>query len=311
MTMNVEQYNTVAWKEDLRTALQGFSGALHWDAPIAPFTSLKVGGTADLLLVPASVSDLALAMPAISALQLPCFVLGQGSNLIVKDGGIEGVVLHLKHFKHMERIGNHRLFAQSGAAYPKLALFAMEQGLSGLEFACGIPGSVGGAVAMNAGIPNAETAEVLESITLVAPSGHCLDLPARDLGFSYRRTQLPEGIVVDATFVLHPSAREIIEHNMKHLLKRRQITQPLQKPNCGSVFKNPPGHHAGALIEAAGLKGFHVGDAQISERHANFIINLGRAQAADCLALINKIQDTVRQKQGIALELEVKIIGRP
>lgn len=310
MEMDVEKPTPAFWKKELAADLENFSGELCWHEPMASYTSLKVGGPADLLLFPHAVADLTLLMPVLIKYRLPYFVLGNGSNLLVKDKGIEGVVIHLKYLNRIEQIGTNRLLAESGTAYPKLALYAMHKGLSGLEFASGIPGSVGGAVAMNAGIPNFETAQVLEAVTLLDVSGNTQEFSARDLQFSYRKTALPEGLVVSALFALSPAQKGEIETRMKHFLKRRQLTQPLQKPNCGSVFKNPAGQHAGALIEAAGLKGFRIGDAQISERHGNFIVNRGKASASDCLALIAKMQNRVKQQEGIALELEVKVIGK-
>ena len=310
MEMNQETRISTSLKEKLSEALKGFSGESYWHAPLSPYTSLKVGGPADLLVFPKSVSDLALLIPLLADHPLPIFVMGNGSNLLVKDGGIAGVVIHLKHLNQMKQIEANHLFAESGASYPKLALFAMDHGLSGLEFASGIPGSVGGAVAMNAGIPAYETAQVLSRISVMDFSGRVQNFSAQDLIFSYRKTKWPKGLILSANFVLRPNPRRLIEAKMKHFLKRRQTTQPLQKPNCGSVFKNPSGHHAGALIEAAELKGFSIGDAQISEQHGNFILNHGQATAQDCLTLIAKIKEKVRQETGIALELEVKIIGR-
>lgn len=297
-------------KKRLTTALQGFSGEICWNAPLAPYTSLKVGGPADVLLFPRSVAEVAHLMEVFSEYRLPYFILGNGSNLIVKDGGIEGAVLQLKHLNRIERIDERQIFSESGVSYPKLALYAMDEGLSGLEFAAGIPGSVGGAVVMNAGIPGAETAQRLTSVTVVQASGGTRRLSAQDLTFSYRKTTLPEGVIVSAVFDLTETPADAIKAKMKQFLKRRQLTQPLQFPNCGSVFKNPPNHAAGALIEAAQLKGFRAGNAEISGQHGNFMINRGGATAADCLALITKMRDTVAHLQGITLELEIKVVGR-
>lgn len=310
MEMDVEKQITLSLKKELTEALKSFSGELCWYAPLAPYTSLKVGGSADLLLFPHTIADLALLMPILTKYALPVFVLGFGSNLLIRDGGVAGAVIHLKYLNQIEQIGAKEVYAESGVAYPKLSIFAMDQGLSGLEFASGIPGSVGGAVAMNAGIPNYETAQTLKSVTLMDVFGKLQDYSASNLKFSYRKTALPEKLIVSAIFALTPATQEAIKRKMKHFLKQRQQTQPLQKPNCGSVFKNPPGHYAGALIETAGLKGFHIGDAQISERHGNFILNQGAATATDCLALIKKMQETVKKQHGIRLELEVKVIGR-
>lgn len=310
MEMDVKKQTPDFLKKKLVLDLKGFSGELYWHEAMSKHTTLKVGGPADLLLFPKSEADLALLMPILTKHALPIFVLGNGSNLLVRDGGISGAVIHLRYLNQMKQVGANHLFAESGVSYPKLALFAKDHGLSGLEFASGIPGSVGGAVAMNAGIPNYETAQVLISVRLMDFLGNKGNYSVQDLAFSYRKTTLPQALILSATFILRSNPKRLIEAKMKHLLKRRQVTQPLQKPNCGSVFKNPPGQHAGALIEAAGLKGFSIGDAQISERHGNFILNHGRATATDCLALITKIQEDVAQQTGITLALEVKVIGK-
>ncbi len=310
MAMDQEMGINGVLKQELKEALKGFSGECCWHTPMAPYTSLKVGGPADLLLFPESEADLAWLMPVLTKYALPIFVLGSGSNLLVRDGGIAGAVIHLRSLNQIKQIGPNHLFAESGVSYPKLALFAMHHGLSGLEFASGIPGSVGGAVAMNAGIPNYETAQILTSVRLMDALGNVEDFSAQDLDFSYRKTTLPQALILSTRFRLSSAPKRLIEAKMKYLLKQRQSSQPLQKPNCGSVFKNPPGQHAGALIEAAGLKGFSIGDAQISERHGNFMLNHGAATATDCLALITKMQERVAQQTGITLQLEVKVIGR-
>jgi UDP-N-acetylmuramate dehydrogenase len=241
---------------------------------------------------------------------LPSFVLGGGSNLLVRDGGIAGVVVHLKHLNRIEAAGPAAVTAEAGASYPKLSLFAAEKGLSGLEFAVGIPGTVGGAVAMNAGIPGEETASVLKEITLVGEAGRVARFPKEGIAFGYRSAALPKGIVVSASFALSPSPAAQIDEKMKRLLQRRRETQPLSFPNVGSVFKNPEGRFAGRLIEAAGLKGQRSGGAQISERHGNFIVNCGQATAKEVLGLIELIRQKVRAESGVVLEPEVKIVGR-
>ena len=294
----------------LQSALKNYAGETRWNEGMAPYTSLKVGGPADVMLLPQSIEEVSSLMQIISKHRLPYFVLGGGSNLLIKDGGIEGLVIHLKHLNQVRLMDQNHLYAGAGLPYPKLAIVAMEQGLSGLEFAVGIPGSVGGAIVMNAGIPNFETASRLASITIIRESGQQETIPAQDHFFSYRISALPKGIIISGIFSLSTSSKEKIEKTMKTTLKRRQETQPLSFSNCGSVFKNPENHHAGALIEATGLKGLQIVGAQISERHGNFILNRGRASAADCLALIQKIKTDVFDSTGILLECEVKIIGR-
>ncbi len=300
----------IALKNKLKTLFKHYDGKIRWDEPLTRYTSLKVGGAADMMVFPQTVPELSSIMKTIWKHRLPYFVLGAGSNLLIKPGGIKGVVIHLKHLNHVKLLDGNRLQAEGGLSYPKLAIFAMEKGLTGLEFAAGIPGMVGGAVVMNAGIPGMETAPLLESITLINEQGISEKIPAETLSFSYRTSQLPKGVIVSAVFALTSASRESIETTMKTYLKRRQETQPLSFSNCGSVFKNPPGLHAGRLIEQSGLKGYRIGDAEISERHGNFIINRGGAKAEDCLALISKMKETVLDLFGIALQLEVKVTGQ-
>lgn len=296
-------------KTRLREALAGYAGEVRWDALIAPYTSLKVGGPADVMVFPDSLLDLTDLMQRVARHQVPYFVLGSGSNLLVKDGGIEGMVIHLGRLNRINVLCENTLLAEGGVSYPRLATYAMEKGLSGLEFAAGIPGSVGGAVAMNAGVPGSDTASVLNEIHWVDETGTSRRLLANEISFGYRKTSLPPGILYSASFLLQPAPRKTIERKLKQLLKTRRKKQPVHYANCGSVFKNPSGCFAGDLIEKAGLKGFQIGGAQISEQHANFIINQGAARAEDILSLIRKMKSAV-EKNGVHPELEVKVIGR-
>jgi len=296
-------------KASLKQALDGFPGEVRWQEAIAPYTSLKVGGPAEAMVFPASVEEVVFLMQRISRGAIPYFVLGNGSNLIVRSGGFNGIVLHLKHLNRIALIGIDDLLAEGGASFPKLAAFAMEHHLSGLEFAAGIPGTVGGAVAMNAGIPGQETGAWLVNIALIDEDGVLREINPRTIAFSYRKTTLPRGVIVSAAFRLTPRPAEEIEKDLKSLMKNRRERQPLNYPNCGSVFKNPAEGFAGEWLEKAGLKGLRIGDAQISEKHGNFIVNHGSATAEEVLALIEKMQETVKARFGIALELEVKIIG--
>lgn len=293
----------------LKEALKDYPGEVRFDEPVAPYTSLKVGGPAEALVFPRSSAEVVLLMERIGRYRLPYFVLGGGSNLIVRDGGIPGVVVHLKHLSRITFQEPDILLADAGVSYPKLSTEAMAKGLSGLEFAAGIPGTVGGAIAMNAGIPGEETASVLISVTLVEEEAKVKTLPKEAIRFGYRTAALPKGMVTSASFRLTPAAPAEVEQKLKRLLKHRRETQPLSYPNVGSVFTNPPGDYAGRLVESVGLKGFRIGDAQISERHGNFIINLGNAKAGEVLALIAEMQARVKERHGIDLELEAKVVG--
>ncbi|HIE65057.1 MAG: UDP-N-acetylmuramate dehydrogenase [Nitrospira sp.] len=303
--MNLDKKNNGVLSE----ALEDYTGEIRWKEPIAPYTSFKVGGPAEVMVFPKTVSEVAFLMNRISSHQLPWFILGGGSNLLVRDGGIKGVVLHLKHLQQIEEKGSGLLVAEAGVSFPKLSTTSKEKGLSGLEFAIGIPGTVGGAVVMNAGIPNEETEAVLKELTLVDEAGKIQPYSRADIPFGYRSAHLPKGVVVSASFQLRPASVRQIDEKMKYLLKRRRETQPLSFPSVGSVFKNPEKGYAGKIIEACGLKGSRCGDAQISERHGNFIVNCGSAKAEDVLDLIHRVRERVLEVEGILLEPEVKVVG--
>jgi UDP-N-acetylmuramate dehydrogenase len=252
-------------------------------------------------------------MQRLSKTSIPFFVLGGGSNLLVLDGGIPGVVMHLRELDQVVLAGEGMLFVEAGFSFPKLFVLAQKQGLSGLEFAVGIPGTVGGAVAMNAGIPGEETGSVIKKVTLVTFSGEIVSLSQEACGFSYRSTHLPPGVIVSAEFMLHNALSEVIEKKRIEQVKRRRETQPLNYPNVGSIFRNPGSvlmSSAGKLIEQVQLKGHRIGGAEISGKHANFIVNLGGATAEDVLALIKLIQERVFLEKGINLIPEIKIIGK-
>ncbi len=293
-----------------REVLKGFQGDLRWDEPLAPYTTLKVGGPGNVMVFPSNVTELVFLLEQISKHHLPYFVLGGGSNLLIKDGGIGGIVFNLRQLNKIEAVGFDFLMAEGGASYPKVATFAMENDLGGLEFAAGIPGSVGGAVAMNAGVPGAETSEAVISVTLVNETGEISEIPVQEVGFTYRGTKLPRGIILAVAFRLTPRPKAEIEEKIKSILKKRRDRQPVNLSNCGSVFKNPANGFAGDLVEKAGLKGHRIGGAEISSQHANFVINKGGAKASDFIALIEKMQHTVAERFGVELEPEVKIVGQ-
>ena len=299
---------TVSNQHDLKTALSGTRGEVVFDAPLAELTSLCIGGPADALVSPEDVHDVCRIVRQAYTARIPIMVLG-GTNLLVQDGGIRGIVLSLANLAAIEKEDNRLVFAEAGARLPVLLGFAVHHGLSGLEWAAGIPGTVGGAVVMNAGTKLGEMQNCLDAIQMVDPEGRLVTHAAADMAFAYRSVSLPQGVVVGAWLRLTPASRETIESRTKSYLQYRKQSQPLSQPNAGSVFKNPQGTTAGRLIEEAGLKGCRVGDAQVSTKHANFIVNLGHARSTHVLQLIETIQQAVLHRTGITLELEWKVVG--
>ncbi|MBI5379072.1 MAG: UDP-N-acetylmuramate dehydrogenase [Nitrospirae bacterium] len=303
--------------EDLARRLPtGFHGEWLAGEPLSRHVSFRIGGPTDLLVFPRALEDLALLVRHLSAQEAPYFVLGEGTNLLVRDGGVRGVVLHLKHFSRLQivRLAAEgmpaRVLAGAGVSFPRLAQFAGRHGLTGLEFAIQIPGSVGGAVLMNAGIPGRELRDVLESATLVLPSGLVEVVPAGELGLGYRSSRLPaRAIVAEVALTLSTGDPVEILRQMGAQKAHRVRTQPKGFPNAGSIYKNPPGDYAGRLIEAAGLKGRRAGGAVISDLHANFILNAGNATASDVLSLMALIEEEVERRFGVRLEREIKMVG--
>ena len=294
---------------DLKTVVAGLRGEVRFNAPLEDYTSFQIGGPADVLVKPADVEDLCRLVMQARAAKAPLFMIG-GTNLLVRDGGIRGVVVNLAKLNAITDEGDGVVYAEGGAGMPTLMKHAMSRSLTGLEWAAGIPGTVAGCVVMNAGTRLGEMKDALKAVRLVDPKGAIVDLSASDIRFFYRRALLPRGIVVGAWLKLKPAAREKIETVVKEYLRHRKETQPLALPSAGCVFKNPGRDSAGRLIEAVGLKGARVGDAQVSEKHANFVVNLGHARAADVIELIKKVGRTVEEQTGITLELELKIVGQ-
>lgn len=293
-------------------ALLGFArpDQILVNEPMARHTTFRVGGPADVLFLPESGGDVARALAAAKALGVEAYVIGNGSNLIVRDGGVRGLVIGLgEGMSAVSREGNV-VAAQAGATLARVSAFAQGEGLSGLEFASGIPGTLGGGCAMNAGAYGGQLSDCLIDATVLV-NGEEQTWTAQDMAMGYRTSRpLREGgVVLSARFRLTPDDPQAILARMKELNARRRDKQPLNYPSAGSTFKRPEGHFAGALIEGAGLKGHRVGGAQVSEKHAGFIVNTGGATAADVLALIRVVQDAVRAKDGVALETEVRIIG--
>ncbi|MCI5846831.1 MAG: UDP-N-acetylmuramate dehydrogenase [Clostridiales bacterium] len=289
------------------------------NAPMSRYTTLRLGGPADVLVEVADGRQLSAAITIARELDVPVMVLGNGSNLLVRDGGIRGLVIHLGDlFAEISEPaplpdGRFALTAQTGAPLQKLANRAADAALTGLEFAGGIPGTVGGAVYMNAGAYGGEMKDVVSGITAVTHTGETVSFSAQELDLSYRHSrlsQLPQPCVAaSVTVTLQPGDRDTIRAAMRELNARRREKQPLTLPSCGSTFKRPEGQFAGTLIEQCGLKGARVGGASVSTLHAGFLVNDRQGTAADYLALIAHVQKTVFDQTGVRLEPEVRIIG--
>jgi UDP-N-acetylmuramate dehydrogenase len=281
------------------------------DFPLAPLTSFRLGGPAALYLEAASQEDLAAAGRATRKTGLPFLVIGKGSNLLIADEGFPGMVLRLgRSFRWAARDGE-RLSAGGAMPLPALAGVALAHELAGLEFGVAIPASLGGSVRMNAGAHGRALDEVLESVEVFGLDEESIRvIPVKEAGFAYRSSALPErGVVVGATVHLRPGDPGEIRRLMDEARSWRRATQPLAEPNCGSVFKNPPGDHAARLIEAVGGKDLSVGGARVSEKHANFIVAGAGATARDVLRLVEELRRRVRERSGVALEREVHVIG--
>ena len=279
--------------------------------PLAPLTTFRIGGPAALFLEPQAEDDLAAVATAVRETHIPVAVLGKGSNVLVADEGFAGLVLRLGHGYRWSARDGDRLSAGGAMPLPALAGVALSHALSGLEFGVAIPASLGGSVRMNAGAHGSELAQVVESVDVfeldVAASRR---IGAAEVGFTYRRTQLgSDALVVGATVRLAPGVAGEIRSRMGAAREWRRRTQPLAEPNCGSVFKNPPGDHAARLVEAAGAKGMAVGGAAVSTKHANFIVAAEGARATDVVTLIRTVQDLVANRTGIYLEPEVHVVG--
>ncbi|MGM0437011.1 MAG: UDP-N-acetylmuramate dehydrogenase [Bacillota bacterium] len=274
------------------------------------YTSFKVGGEADLFLTPKNKKALAKALEYINHTNIPFFVLGSGSNIIVSDKGFRGIVIHLEDLNNV-KINNNKIIAQTGINLSNLANKAKEAELTGLEFASGIPGSLGGALFMNAGAYGGEMKDVVENVLVVNYKGEFKKINAEKLNLSYRNSILQKEnlIAIEATIKLKKGKKEKIAAKMKELNKKRKQKQPLDWPSAGSIFKRPENDYAGRLIEEAGMKGYNIGDAQVSEKHAGFIINKGQATAEEIKELIEKVRKKVYDKSGVYLEVEPKFIG--
>lgn len=292
--------------------LEANVGKVWVNEPLSNHTTWKIGGPADILIKPKDKEGLLSCIRTIKAEQLPYRVIGRGSNLLVRDGGIRGVVIKMgEGFDHLD-IKDDVVRVGAGYSFIKLATVVGKTGRTGLEFAGGIPGTVGGAVYMNAGAHGSDVSRVLKSAEILFDDGELATLSKEKLNFSYRTSILQrerKGMCLEATFQLKQGDREAIVLEMATHKDYRRKTQPLQLPSCGSVFRNPSPYSAGQLIEEAGLKGYRVGDAQVSLLHANFIVNLGSASASDVLTLIKHIQTTILSIYGVDMHPEVQVVG--
>ena len=293
---------------DLRAAVAGLRGSASFRAPLREYTSFKIGGPADVVVEPADIEDVCLVVRQARAHKVPLFVLG-GTNLLIRDGGIRGIVVSLARLRAIKEEPGAVLYAEGGVGMPTLIGYAIRHSLAGLEWAAGIPGTAAGCVVMNAGTKLGEMKDSIKAVRMVNRKGQIVDLEAAQVRFEYRRALLPRGIVVGVWLQLKPGVRSEIQRVVKDYLHYRRDTQPLAMPSAGCVFKNPPNDSAGRLIEAVGLKGARVGDAEVSMKHANFMVNRGQANAADVTALIGKVRSAIRRRVGVRLDLELKIVG--
>ena len=295
------------------TKLEELIGKGHvlYDEPMKKHTTFRVGGSARALVEPGSAEDVKSVVEFCKNEQIPYYIVGNGSNLLVSDKGYDGVIIHL--FKNMSamRIEGNKVYVQAGALLSKVAVQAGRKGLTGMEFASGIPGTIGGALVMNAGAYGGEMKDILESVTVLTPKGEQKKLYKEELQLGYRTSVVKEKgyIVLEAVLNLKKGDPEAIKSRMDELKEQRVTKQPLEYPSAGSTFKRPEGYFAGKLIQDAGLRGYQVGGAQVSEKHCGFVINKENATATDVVNLIHDVQRIVYEKFQVQLDTEVKFLG--
>lgn len=307
MSDSADHLQALTWR--LRQIV-GEDGVLV-DEPMSAHTTFEIGGPADLFVIPDDIEEACEAIAACREAGEECFVLGCGSDLLVSDEGYRGVVIALSDGLLNVSVEGEEMTCQAGVSLREASEMACELGLAGLEFACGIPGSVGGACFMNAGAYGGCIADILSSVCALMPDGSLANIPVGELALGYRKSRVrDEGLVVlSATFRLREGRPEDIRVRMDDLTQRREEKQPLDRPSAGSTFKRPEGHFAGKLITDAGLKGYQHGGAGVSSKHAGFVVNLGGATAADVRAVISHVQDEVERQFGVRLEPEVRFLG--
>ena len=299
----------------MKTIYNDLSSIINADSiktnePLSNYTFTKTGGNGDLVITPKTYQEVQNVYKYSLKHNIPITILGNGSNLIVKDGGIRGIVLILTEMNNIYLL-DKKIKAQSGASIIEVSGFALKSSLTGLEFACGIPGSIGGALYMNAGAYGGVVSDVLQEALVLDSNGDFLTLSKDAMELDYRKSSIAQNgyLVLEATFGLTPGNFNEIKTKMEELTFQRESKQPLEYPSCGSVFKRPPGYFAGKLIQDSGLQGKQIGGAQVSTKHAGFIVNVGSASASDYLELISHIQNTVKTKFDVNLDPEVIIIG--
>ncbi|MEK6692871.1 MAG: UDP-N-acetylmuramate dehydrogenase [Nitrospirota bacterium] len=310
-------------------------GDVRFDEPMTEYTSFRIGGPAEVMFFPEDLSDLRSVLRGAKRNNIQLFILGLGTNLLVKDGGIPGVTVNLKNLNKIEIVGSQGanpplppftlaplrgagftkgggggiIYAEAGVPLPMLLSFAARNGLEGLEFTAGIPGALGGAIIMNAGTKDGEMKDVVDTVTLMDSDGEIKTAKRDDISFGYRRSGIEGMIVVNANLKLRKGDPEVIKEGIKDHIKERKNREPSGLPNAGSVFKNPESVPAGKILEELGFKGFRVGDAEVSRVHANFIVNRGKAKASDVISIINAIKEKVLKERKIVLEPEIRIVG--
>ena len=296
------------WYKDLESKIK--QGVLKIDEPLSKYTMTKLGGCADILVIPTTIDETEATVRYAYEHDIPLLLLGNGSNMVVRDGGVRGIVLHLSKLKHV-KIEGTSVHAEGGANIFDVSRLAGAQSLTGFEFACGIPGSVGGAMAMNAGAYGGEIKDIIVRVTVLTNEGKRLVLSKDELELGYRQSVITKKgyFVLSADFNLEVGNQEEINAKMADLTFQRESKQPLEFPSAGSVFKRPPGYFAGKLIQDSGLQGKGFGGAEVSVKHAGFIVNKNNATASDYIQTIEMVKTEVKKNFGIDLEFEVKIVG--
>ena len=287
------------------------SGQVCTDEPMKQHTTFRIGGRADYFVSPTETEQIRKGIELCRQENMPWYVIGHGSNLLVSDHGFRGVIIRLfKNYAGL-RIEGEQIFVQAGALLSRTANAALQEGLTGFEFAAGIPGTIGGAMVMNAGAYGGEMKDITESVTVLTPEGELLTLKREELEMGYRTSLIARKgyLVLEAVLKLTRGNQEQIKEKMADLRQRRISKQPLEYPSAGSTFKRPQGYFAGKLIMDAGLRGFQVGGAQVSEKHCGFVVNTGDATAEDVLELIRQVSAKVRALEGVTLEPEVRLLG--
>lgn len=284
---------------------------VHTDEPMSRHTTFRIGGSADYFVKPGNADEIAAVIAVCREYNIPYFILGNGSNLLVSDDGYRGMIINIMDNMDSVTVDGRIITAQAGAMLVRVSVMARDNALTGLEFASGIPGTIGGAVYMNAGAYGGEMKNVVKTVRAIDEYGRIYELDSEKMDFSYRHSIVEERklIVLEVTLELEHGSREAIDDRMKELAEARRSKQPLEYPSAGSTFKRPEGYFAGKLIMDAGLRGYSVGGAQVAEKHCGFVINKGGATASDVVELIRDVQHDVDDKFGVTLEPEVKMLG--